>query len=146
MKLQPLFKTLKGKIIAITLGTTLLITLVTVAVCFNVFQSLLRRNQIQSVEFNLQLVANNVSSDMKDLVYFANWCRFNNDIVGYLETFHDKEPLAIVSKEDKGLRAVAINSFNRLKEEYYNTKPYYLQYDHHQLSADIGYLRRNLFL
>ncbi len=123
MKLQPLFKTLKGKIIAITLGTTLLITLVTVAVCFNVFQSLLRRNQIQSVEFNLQLVANNVSSDMKDLVYFANWCRFNNDIVGYLETFHDKEPLAIVSKEDKGLRAVAINSFNRLKEEYYNTKP-----------------------
>lgn len=60
---------------------------------------------------------------MKDLVYFANWCRFNNDIVGYLETFHDKEPLAIVSKEDKGLRAVAINSFNRLKEEYYNTKP-----------------------
>jgi two-component system sensor histidine kinase YesM len=123
MKLQPLFKTLKGKIIVITLGTTLLITLVTVAVCFNVFQSLLRRNQIQSVEFNLQLVANNVSSDMKDLVYFANWCRFNNDIVGYLETFHDKEPLAIVSKEDKGLRAVAINSFNRLKEEYYNTKP-----------------------
>lgn len=123
MKLQPLFKTLKGKIIAITLGTTLLITLVTVAVCFNVFQSLLRRNQIQSVEFNLQLVANNVSSDMKDLVYFTNWCRFNNDIVGYLETFHDKEPLAIVSKEDKGLRAVAINSFNRLKEEYYNTKP-----------------------
>lgn len=75
------------------------------------------------MEFNLQLVANNVSSDMKDLVYFANWCRFNNDIVGYLETFHDKEPLAIVSKEDKGLRAVAINSFNRLKEEYYNTKP-----------------------
>lgn len=123
MNRHTFFKTLKGKIIAITLGTTLLITLVTVAVCFYVFQSLLRRNQIQSVEFNLQLVANNVSSDMKDLVYFANWCRLNNDILGYLETFHDKEPLAIVSKKDKGLRAVAINSFNRLKEEYYNTRP-----------------------
>ncbi|MCI8888156.1 MAG: sensor histidine kinase [Hungatella sp.] len=122
MNLHTFFKTIKGKIISITIGTTLLITLVTVSVCFCVFQSLLRRNQIQSVEFNLQIAANSISSDMKDLVYFTNWCRQSTDIAGYLETFLDKDPLAIVSKDDKGLRSVAISSFDRLKEEYHNTR------------------------
>lgn len=116
------FKTIKGKIIAITIGTVLLITLITIGVCFFVFQSLLRRNQIQSVEFNLQLVANSVSSDMKDLVYFTNWCRQSANIAGYLEAFQDKDPLAVASKDDKDLRSIAISSYDRLKEEYHNTR------------------------
>lgn len=116
-------KTIKGKIISITIGTTFLITLITVGVCFFVFQTLLRQNQIQSVEFNLQLVANNVSSDMKELVYFTRWCSSNSDIIGYLETFHDKDPLAVASKNDKGLRSIAIRAYDRLREEYRNTAP-----------------------
>lgn len=116
-------KTIKGKIISITIGTTFLITLITVGVCFFVFQTLLRQNQIQSVEFNLQLVANNVSSDMKELVYFTRWCSSNSDIIGYLDTFHDKDPLAVASKNDKGLRSIAIRAYDRLREEYRNTAP-----------------------
>lgn len=121
MNKTPFLKTIKGKIVAITVGTTLLITLITVSVCFFVFQSLLRRNQIQSVEFSLQLVANHVSSDMKDIIYFTRWCNSSGDILKYLETFRDKDPLAIVSKDDKTLRSVALNTSERLKEEYHNT-------------------------
>lgn len=63
--------TIKGKIIAITTGTITVIALIMVSVCFVVFQSLLRQNQIQSVEFGLQLVSSNVAFDMKDITYFA---------------------------------------------------------------------------
>lgn len=114
-------KTIKGKIIAITIGTTLLITFITVSVCFFVFQSLLKRNQIQSVEFGLQLVANNVSTDMKDIIYFTRWCNSSSDILTYLETFQDKAPLAIASRTDKTLRSIALKCSDRLKEEYRNT-------------------------
>ncbi len=123
MKSRPFLKTIKGTILSITTGTTFLITLIAVGVCFFVFQTLLRQNQIQSVEFNLQLVANNVASDMKDLVYFTRWCTSNGDITGYLETFKDKGPLAVVSRDDKGLKTVAINAYDRLREEYRNTAP-----------------------
>lgn len=121
MNIKNFIQTIKGKIAAIAIGTTLAITLITVGVCFFVFQSLLRRSQIQSVEFGLQLVANNVSSDMKDILYFCRWCTSSNDIMKYLETFHDKPPLAVASKTDKSLRSIALDSSERLKEEYRNT-------------------------
>ncbi len=123
MKLITFYKSIKGKIVAITIGTTLLITLLTVGVCFTVFQSLLYRNQIQSVEFSLQLVAGNVSSDMNDIRSFLRWCGSNSHILNYLETFHDKDPLAVASKDNKGLKSIAVNAYERLKEEYHNTRP-----------------------
>lgn len=107
-----------------TAGITLLITLITVAVCFSVFQSFLRKNQLQTAEFNLQLVANNVASDMSDIVYLSKWCRSNSEVLEYLETFKYKEPLATAARTDKGLRTVALSTFNRLKEEYMNKKSY----------------------
>lgn len=117
-------KTIKGKIISITIGTILVIALITVGVCFVVFQSLLRQNQIQSVEFGLQLVSSNVSFDMKEITYFARWCGSSNDIVKYLETFQDKPPLAVASRKDKSLRTIALSSSERLKEEFRNTSRY----------------------
>ncbi len=122
MKLKSFLKTIRGRIIATTVGITLLITCITVLICFTVFQSFLNRNQIQSSEYNLQVVANNVSSDMKDILYFSNWCKTNQDMVNYVETFRNKKKLAAVSKEDKLLRQLALNSYERLKEEYYNTR------------------------
>ena len=124
MKGTAFFRTIKGRIITGTAGITFLIALVTVIVCFTVFQSLLNQNQIQSAQFNLQVVANNVSSDMKDIAYFSEWCRSNQYIINYLETFQDKEGLAAASREDKTLRQTAINSYDRLKEEYHNTRHY----------------------
>ena len=101
-----------------------MITFITVAVCFYVFQSFLRKNQIQTAEFNLQLVANRISSDMDDILYLNKWCRSNSEVLHYLDRFKYKEPLAQAARTDKELRTVAISTFNRLTEEYRNKKSY----------------------
>lgn len=103
---------------SITAGITFLITVITVLICFFVFQSFLKKNQLQSTEFNLQLVANQISADMENIVYLSKWCTSNTDIIHYLETFRDKERLSTASKEDKSLRPLALSAFARLKEEY----------------------------
>lgn len=117
-------KTIRGRIIAMTAGITLIITFITVAVCFSVFQSFLHRNQIQTAEFNLQLAANSISSDMEDIIYLNDWCRSNSLVLGYLESFMGKDRMTYASKEDKGLRTVALSTFDRVKEEYMVTRPY----------------------
>lgn len=67
-------KTIRCKVITMTVGITLVITCIAVTVCYLVFQSFFRKNQIQTAEFNLPLVACNISSDMKDIIYLSNWC------------------------------------------------------------------------
>lgn len=123
MKRLPYPKTIRGKIITMTASITVMITIITVSICFSIFQSFLKKNQLQSAEFNLQLVANNVSSDIKDIVYLSKWCSSNTDLLDYLEAFYDKDKLAVASKTDKSLKPKAISTYLRLKEEYFNTKP-----------------------
>ena len=48
-------------LMATAAGFTLLISLITLTIYFSVFQSFLRKNQIQSSEFNLQLVITTAS-------------------------------------------------------------------------------------
>lgn len=117
MKKLPRPRTIRDRIICITAGTMLLITLITTGICFLVFQSFLKKNQFQSSEFNLKLAANNISSDMNDIVYLARWCSSDTEIVSWLEHFENKEPLAISSKKDKSLKAYSLSAYNRLKEQ-----------------------------
>ncbi len=115
-------KTIRGKIMVITAAITLLITIFTTTVCFWVFQSFLRKNQIQSAEYSLQVVSNNIAADMKDIIYFSKWCCSNGAVLDYLEAFKDLEKLPTASKDTKSLRPLALSSHNRLREEYYNTR------------------------
>lgn len=115
-------QTIKGKITALTASITFLITVITVSLCFLLFQSFLRKNQIQSAEFNLQLVSTTVSSQMKDIIYFSKWCCSNPSILDYLENFKYVEKLPPASRDSQKLRPLALSSFMRLHEEYYNTK------------------------
>lgn len=123
MKKLPHPRTIRDRIIVTAAGITLLITLVTMGICFLVFQSFLKRNQFQSAEFSLKLAANNISSDMNDIIYLSRWCCSNTEIASYLEHFENKEPLAISSRQDKTLRSQALSAYNRLKEEYSTTRP-----------------------
>lgn len=115
-------KTIRGKIMVLTASITLLITILTTTVCFWVFQSFLRKNQIQSAEFSLQVVSNNIAADMKDIIYFSKWCCSNDAILNYLEAFKDLEKLPSVSNDSENLRHLALTSYSRLREEYYNTR------------------------
>ena len=118
-----LFKTIQGRITVMTAATTLLITVITVSVCFYVFQSFVLKNQVQSSEFSLQVVANNIQSDMNDIIGFTTWCYTNGTIKDYLEKVSDPDlsgsDSSVVAKP---LRPVTLKAYDRLKEEYDSTR------------------------
>ena len=116
-------KTIRTKIMGATSVITIMIALVTVTICFSIFQSFLKNNQIQSAEFNLQIVSNHVSTDMKDIIYFSKWCCSNREILSYLTVMKDQDNLAAASRNDLQVRKTALSAFERLKEEYQSTKP-----------------------
>ncbi|MDO5350655.1 MAG: histidine kinase [Lachnospiraceae bacterium] len=114
-------KSIRGKIMLCTAATMLAIAAITVAVCFQVFQSFLRRNQIQSAEYNLQVVSNNVSANLENIVNFTDWCCINQEINHYLQAFRDQSRMPSISSKDSYLRVMALSTYDRLKEEYHNT-------------------------
>lgn len=121
MKKHLLPTTIRGKIIAYTGAITLLIVAVTVAICFQVFQAFSRRNQIQSAEYNLQVVSHNVAANMGNILSFNEWCHLSPDIYQYLDAFKDLNRMPSISSENAPLRTTALNTYTRLKEEYNNT-------------------------
>lgn len=121
MKKHLLPTTIRGKIIAYTGAITLLIVAVTVAACFQVFQAFSRRNQIQSAEYNLQVVSHNVAANMGNILSFNEWCHLSPDIYQYLDAFKDLNRMPSISSENAPLRTTALNTYTRLKEEYNNT-------------------------
>lgn len=121
MKKHILPTTIRGKIIAYTGVITMLIVAVTVSICFQVFQTFLRRNQIQSAEYNLQVVSHNVTTNMSNILSFHEWCYKSLDINHYLDSFRDLTRMPPISSEQAPLRMTALNTYVRLKEEYTNT-------------------------
>ncbi|MDO4268978.1 MAG: histidine kinase, partial [Eubacteriales bacterium] len=113
--------TIRGKIIAVTAAVTLAIAAVTIYVCSFVFQSFLRKTEIQSAEFNMQVISSNVSADLDNILIFTGWCQTSADISRYLDLFSDKTRMPSISSEDFSLRNTAMRTYERLKEEYSNT-------------------------
>lgn len=116
-------KTIQGKLMAVTAVITAVITIITTTVCFTVFQNFLRKNQAQSAEFGLSVVSNNIGADMRDIIYFSKWCCSNKAVTDYLDAFKDQPKLPTASEDTENLRPLALKSYSRLKEEYYNTRP-----------------------
>lgn len=121
MKRHLMPTTIRGKVIACTGAITLGIAAVTVTICFLVFQTFLRRNQLQSAEYNLQVVSSNVGTEMEKIIYFNNWCLSSNDLTRYLEAFKDKQRMPPIHSKDAALRTTALRTYERLREEYNNT-------------------------
>ncbi|MDO4324612.1 MAG: histidine kinase [bacterium] len=120
-KIPALFSSIRGKVLAGTVAITAAIAIITVFICFFVFQSFLRQNQLQSAEHNLQIISNNVSANMENILAFSQWCCTNTDISHYLESIKEHSRMPSISSDDAYLRILALNTYNRLKEEYNNT-------------------------
>lgn len=114
-------KTVRNQIIISTAAITLIIAAITVTICFSVFQSFLRKAEIQSAEFNMQVIFNNVSADMDHIFSFVDWCSSNTEINHFLRVFQNQEKMPTISSEDFSLRTVALNTYSRLKEQYNDT-------------------------
>lgn len=114
-------KTVRNQIIISTAAITLIIAAITVTICFSVFQSFLRKAEIQSAEFNMQVISNNVSADMDHIFSFVDWCSSNTEINHFLRVFQNQEKMPTISSKDFSLRTVALNTYSRLKEQYNDT-------------------------
>jgi two-component system sensor histidine kinase YesM len=114
-------KTIRSKILISTAIVTAALTTLTVSVCFSLFQTFLRQNQLQSAEYSLQVFSGNVSSAMENILSFNQWCCSNMDIARYLEAFQNQDHMPSISSAEAGLRITALNAYDRLKEEYHNT-------------------------
>ena len=78
-------KTIRSKILLSTAAVTAVITVLTVTVCYSLFQSFLKRNQLRSTEYSLQILSGSVGSAMEGILNFNHWCCSNMDIGRYLE-------------------------------------------------------------
>lgn len=114
-------RSIRSKILMSTAVVTLSIAAITVSICYMVFQSFLRKAEIQSAEFNLQVISNNVAADMENILNFNRWCCSSTDISRYLEAFKDQSRMPSISSENYVLRSVALSAYERLKEEYGST-------------------------
>lgn len=120
--LQSVFpKTIRGKIILYTAAVTCSIAVFTVTICSFVFQSFLQKNQIQTSEYSLEVICNSTAADLENILSFYKWCSFNTDIAAYLDGFENLSQMPSISSKNSGLRSVALRTYDRLKEEYYNT-------------------------
>lgn len=118
-KLLP--RTIRGKIIASTAAVTILIAAATLSICYLVFQSFLRTARYQSAGHSLSTVALNVEKDMESIFNFVSWCRSNQEIALYLEKFEGKGQMPSIRSDTSHMRDMALNAYDRLKEEYYST-------------------------
>ena len=77
-------KSLKSRIIfTVSISTLVIVTLIT-TVCYFSFQSILRDDLIQSTGFKLQLVMDNIDTNMNEIISIADWCRADNSISIYV--------------------------------------------------------------
>lgn len=118
-KLLP--KNIRGKILVCTAAATVLIAAATLSICYCIFQSFLRTSQLSSAEYNLQLVSHSVSGAMGNITGFGDWCRSNTTIGEFLDDFEGQAQMPSIYSTKSRLRSVALNAYERFKEEYYNT-------------------------
>ena len=114
-------KTIRSKILLSTAAITAVITILTVSVCYSLFQSFLKRNQLQSAEYSLQVLSGSVGSSVESILGLNQWCCSSLDIGRYLESFRNQKQMPSISSDSSSLRITALNAYERLKEEYHNT-------------------------
>lgn len=103
---------IKGRISLLTVSFTLIITILIASISFYVYQSFIQKNLIQTTEFSLQLIMDGINTDLNEFIYLSKWCGSNKNIMDYLET----------EKEESDYTHILLESYDRLKEEYQNSK------------------------
>lgn len=99
-------KSIKFKLISMTLYFTFFIALFIVSICYTSFHNLLNSSLIESTTSHLQLIANDISSSVQPAIDLANWCSHKNVIINYL------------SSPDAAHTALTTSAWQQLKEEY----------------------------
>ena len=78
--MKPIIKTIKGRIIVSTLLFSFVLSIFIAGISYRVYHNYLRNNLIQSSELSLQIIADSINSDLKNIYSLAEWCQTNNTI------------------------------------------------------------------
>ena len=102
-------KTVKARVVAMMVCFALAITVVVMSFSYYLIYTYHLRTSLQSTEFNLKLIAQTINRDLIEASALASWCSQGvNPPARYL-----------ASEEDPVL---AVESFERLREEYRNNR------------------------
>ena len=115
--------TIRGKILLSTAMVMATIATITVSVCFYCLPVFPAKKIPAPVGRNttFRLTSTNISAHMENILAFNQWCCSSTDIGHYLEAFYGQSRMPSISSELASLRITASNTYERLKEEYYNT-------------------------
>lgn len=108
-KLLP--KSIKSRLTFITVSFSLLLSMTVTSICYGVFQGFLKKNLLQSTEFNLQLISRAFTSELENTINLGEWCTGNLLIRTYLE-----------KASDPSSKPLSLEAYERLKEEYQAAK------------------------
>jgi len=78
--MKPLIGTIKGKIIISTLLFSFILSSFIAGISYKVYHDYLRNNLIQSSELGLQVIADTINNELKNIYSLAEWCQANNTI------------------------------------------------------------------
>jgi two-component system sensor histidine kinase YesM len=108
--MQDKLRTFKGRAILLMAFFALVITLIVSVVSFNIIAAFQRKTAVQSVEFNLRLVASIIEQDLRDLTALGVWCGMNDQIAEYLTAF------------GTNVTRLSMEAYYRLLEEFNNNR------------------------
>lgn len=77
-------KTIKSKILLVTLSFTFVITVLVSFISFYLYQAFMEKKLIQSTEFNLQLISGTISQNIAYLDTLCDWCRSDDGMLSFL--------------------------------------------------------------
>jgi len=103
------FEIVKSRMFLFLVIFILLITVLALIFSFNIIYAFQKWSVARSAEFNLQLVANLIEQDLRELTVLARWCGHNPQIIGYF--LEEKEPVE-----------ASLIAWNALSSQYLNNR------------------------
>ena len=103
------FDSVKNRVILIVVIFAIIITGLALIFSFNIIYAFQKWSVARSTEFNLQLVANLIEQDLRELAALGQWCGYNAEIIDYF--------LA----QDR-LTSRSLDAWNKISNQYINNR------------------------
>lgn len=102
------YKTIKGRFLLISAAIMLVVGIGTSTMAYIMFSRNLRDSQIHSAETSLQILKNNIDTDIMDIITLSRLSRTNSNILDFINTGRDSASYNTITR----------NAFEWLHEQY----------------------------
>lgn len=103
-------KSIKYKITLASMTVTAITILITLSICFSLFQGILKKNVIQSTEFGLTVAGTSIADKMNRITILPNWVNATTMMT------------SLLAKGDEYSNFLRLEAYNRFYEEYTNNE------------------------